>query len=179
MSCIMGKFERIASIAIIVIGVCLVLFLGYRAFFWHDPWPPLSLQRLALGCRDGNPLSGVPDHDQLKVIDRCQIVTGMVDSITSQPDGDLHIALKPDTQYTSYLSTGNRENQNGELLAEAICENEPNQTVQKADCSGFVLPNFEIPKVGDHITVVGPYVNDLTNGWSEIHPIWKLEILRN
>jgi hypothetical protein len=29
-----------------------------------------------------------------------------------------------------------------------------------------------VPEVGAHIEVVGPWVEDTTHGWREIHPAW-------
>jgi hypothetical protein len=41
-------------------------------------------------------------------------------------------------------------------------------------CSGA---NVRPPPLGAHVRVIGPHVYDSWNGWNEIHPAWKIEIL--
>jgi hypothetical protein len=42
-------------------------------------------------------------------------------------------------------------------------------------CSGRHIP---LPSAGQRVRVVGAYVTDTNNGWREIHPVWKLIVLR-
>jgi hypothetical protein len=46
----------------------------------------------------------------------------------------------------------------------------------KAPCSGF-HPQITIPGVGDRVRVTGAYVTDRDNGWNEIHPVMRIELL--
>ena len=38
-------------------------------------------------------------------------------------------------------------------------------------CTGAHLAK---PKIGQHVTVTGPYVWDSFHGWNEIHPVWSI-----
>ena len=42
----------------------------------------------------------------------------------------------------------------------------------------FVLVRTSrLPATGARVRVVGPYVVDLPRGWTEIHPVWSIEVL--
>jgi chitodextrinase len=105
------------------------------------------------------PLQGVQDPGHLKVIDRahpCRTAVGRVTSTAPQADGDCHIKVTVDAQYTGLLNSAN----NGSLVVEVI----PNHK----------LP---IPKPGSRVSIVGTWVKDLGNGWNELHPAWSFQML--
>ncbi len=135
---------------------------------------------------------------RLKIIDRCRVVTGVVENISIRGDGDEHISLKLDSEYTNLLNQKNIDEQHGDLVLEIICKNPIRQMDEfiactKEDteegtvghikvigacvlafnaCSGY-KQDFDI-HVGEHIKVTGAYVLDSEHGWNEIHPITSI-----
>jgi hypothetical protein len=106
-------------------------------------------------CRGGDPLAGVYHPQRLEVRSRCRVATGIVTDVKFERfDGDVHIDLRPDDHGT--LSGGN-DRLGGDLVAEIIPQ----------DRSAVA-----VPVVGTRVTVVGPWVDDTTHGWREIHPVW-------
>ncbi len=59
---------------------------------------------------------------RLQVIDRCRVVTGVVENISIRGDGDEHISLKLDPEYTNLLNQKNIDEQYGDLVLEVICK---------------------------------------------------------
>jgi hypothetical protein len=109
----------------------------------------------------------------------CLTVTGVVYHIKKEPDGDCHIQLKLDSNYDQYLDDGNYERQNGCLLLEIICACKITQVDAIELCQDYEN-QITIPKKNDYIRVTGSYVYDKSgaHGWTEIHPVSKLEILK-
>ncbi len=133
---------------------------------------------------------------RLQIIDRCRVVTGVVENISIRGDGDEHISLKLDPEYTNLLNQKNIDEQHGDLVLEIICKS----PIRKMDefiactkedvneeghikvigacvlafnaCNGF-KQDFEI-HVGEHVKVTGAYVLDREHGWNEIHPITSI-----
>jgi hypothetical protein len=108
-------------------------------------------------CRAGDPLAGVYHPDRLHVKKGCALVSGVVTDVKFEPfDGDVHVDLRPDAADEHLLSDGN-EKVGGNLIVEII----PQDRAAVA-----------VPEVGAHVSVVGPYVDDATHDWREIHPAW-------
>jgi len=109
----------------------------------------------------------------------CITVTGVVDVIYTEPDGNYHIRLKADSEYVKYLVSGNFERQYGCLVLEIICACKMTQEDAIESCGGYEN-QITIPKKGDYISVTGSYVWDRnsSNSWSEIHSVSKLEVLK-
>ena len=108
----------------------------------------------------------------------CLTVTGTVYHIKKEPDGDYHIQLKVDSAYEKLLDDGNYNRQNGCLVLEIICAcNIRNNPAAEDACQDY-KNEIPIPKAGDYIRVTGSYVYDKSSahGWTEIHPVSKLEI---
>ena len=107
---------------------------------------------------------------RLQIVDKCITVTGIIDSIRSERDGDLHIRLKLDSPYASIVNQANQENQFGDLVLEPICIGKVTQATALLACQNF-HQNTDIPSVGSHVQVTGSYVLDKEHGeWAEIHP---------
>jgi len=118
----------------------------------------------------------VYDPSRLEVIDPCKVVTGVVDELDHNEDGDTHMLLKLDAGYEDLLLKKNKKKKEGDLVIEVVCANAVTDKKVGAACSGY-SNKISIPSVGDHIRVTGSYVDDTHNGWAEIHPVSRIEKL--
>jgi hypothetical protein len=117
----------------------------------------------------------VYNPSRLQVVDSCITIAGTIDSIRAEKDGDLHIRLSVDSQYSLLINQANKDNQFGDLVLEPICVREVTQASAIAACQNF-RQVIDIPPVGTHVKVTGSYVLDREhNGWAEIHPITSIE----
>jgi len=125
------------------------------------------------GC-NSETLNHVYSPDRLQVHNSCQTVTGTVMRILQERDGDTHIRLQLDPQYTGLLNDYNMQDQKGTLILEIVCAYSyiPQQDAVSA-CQGYTN-QVPIPNVGQHVSVVGQYVTDLDHGWNEIHPVYSV-----
>lgn len=144
-------------------------------------------------CRPGDPLDGVYLPYRLVVKKRCVTVTGRVDCVHREPDGDVHIKVHLSRHYRHLLTTANAYQRcpghpGPHLVVEIIPQNgELPFPDNSATLAGFVTP--KAPKKGQWIKVTGPYVWD-TNAlhdliypgrhvanWAEVHPAWNVRVI--
>jgi hypothetical protein len=108
-------------------------------------------------CRSGQPLTGVYHPSRLVVRSSCRVAIGIVDRVKFEEfDGDVHVGLRLDPGYERLLSSGN--DRVGRTLVVEIIPQDRSVVA--------------VPEEGAHIEVVGPWVDDTTHGWREIHPAW-------
>jgi hypothetical protein len=112
--------------------------------------------------------------ERLKVLEACTEVEGRVVSLVREKDGDLHIALDPDQK--SVVNLMNLIHGRGRLVVESVCDHPPAGGAAAAACAGFT-PSVSIPAAGDRVRVTGAYVTDVENGWNEIHPVTRIEVI--
>jgi hypothetical protein len=108
-------------------------------------------------------------------------VSGVIESIRREPDGDVHFDLKLDPADAKLINNGNVTGQHGWLVAEIVPADEPGCTRGKPPkpvtgtynygCTGADITS---PPTGTHVSVTGPYVLDQVHGWMEIHPVWRI-----
>ena len=143
-------------------------------------------------CKSGDPLAGVYFPSRLTVKNACTTVSGTVDCVKQEPDGDIHIRLRPDFNFQGLLTPANAYQQcdsqkDPHLVVEVIPQvGHLPFTDNSANDGGFVTP--VAPVAGDHVTVTGPYVwdsNELhdliypgkdVKDWAEIHPVWNITV---
>jgi hypothetical protein len=122
-------------------------------------------------------------------------VSGTVDCLKAEPDGDVHIRLRPDPQFVRLLRPANSlqtctDYPSPHLVVEIIPQHPQGVfRTNNADAGGFITP--ATPKAGDHIVVTGPYVIDTNvlhrilyqgraaENWAEIHPAWAIKVDRS
>lgn len=125
----------------------------------------------ATGQQCGDPHAHVYSPDRLQLLAACVTVTGTVDVIRSEKDGDLHILLRLDAGEEKYINAKNVSGEMGDLVLEPVCVHTPTQTDAIPACTGYQNP-LPIPSDGSHVSVTGPWVLDLDHGWQEIHPVF-------
>ena len=137
----------------------------------------------ASACRAGNPLANVYHPNRLLVKSPCTTVSGTVESIRSEDDGDVHFDIALDSQYANLLTPENTSQQHGWLVDEIVPADEPGCTpgtpprpatgsYDYGICTGA---DERTPTIGSHVFVTGPYVLDEDHGgWAEIHPVWAV-----
>ena len=108
-------------------------------------------------CRAGDPLAGVYHPSRLSIKRRCAVAVGVVERVKFEEyDGDVHIDVRVDEEYRHLLSRGN-DQVDGNLVVEIIPQDRS---------------RVAIPEIGARVTIVGPWVDDETHDWNEIHPAW-------
>ncbi len=163
--------SRISRITLVLLVALIALFLMARLRYAGKA--PVKLR--AENC-DPDLWKHVNEKERLRVIEECTVVEGRVVSLHRASDGDLHIALDP--EHKSVLNLVNVIHAHGELVVEAICEHKPAHAADEIACGAF-HPQTAIPSVGDRIRVTGAYVTDRDNGWNEVHPVTRIEILHS
>ena len=117
----------------------------------------------------------VYNTERLQIIDNCKTVSGFIETIRVEKDGDYHIGLKLDLQYADLVNESNMKNQNGNLVVEVICQRPVTQQDAIGACANF-SQHIDIPPLGTHVRVTGSYVLDKQHGnWAEIHPVSSIE----
>jgi hypothetical protein len=154
-----------------------------------------ALQRLGpRHCKAGPPLAGVYLPFRLHLKRGCVTVSGTVDCVHHEDDGDIHIGLRVDAAYRRLLTRANGYihcpgHSGPHLVVEIIPQHGhlPFPT-NSATLGGFITPAG--PTVGEHVTVTGPYVWDSNilhdlifpgknvANWAEIHPAWNITVIK-
>ncbi len=118
------------------------------------------------------------------VITRCAVFRGTVSEAPKRhPDGDVAFNASPDPGYAGMLNATNRAE--GGLHIEIVPSDQPGCTPgqpvtlangrNRGACSGR---DVHTPPLGAHVRIIGAWVLDGGNHWYEIHPAWKIKILR-
>lgn len=115
--------------------------------------------------------------DRFLVKKQTLTITGIVTKIISEADGDLHIRVKLDSNANTLLNDGNYKYQDSCLVIEIIYAHQPKQTDAVEKSKGYINTIY-IPKKGQHIRVTGTYVFDKEHAWNELHPVFRVEVLK-
>ena len=157
--------KRKRAIALLlVLGAC--AFLVYRALVSRRAGPS---QTIATQC-DQSLWEYVYNPDRLRVLDPCISVTGTVEKVTKEVDGDYHVRFRLDQEFVSLLDEKNISEQHGGLVLELICQGKVRQADAVDPCNRYDGPHFE-PEIGQRYLVWGTYVHDADHGWNELHPV--------
>ena len=113
---------------------------------------------------------------RLVIDSACMDVTGTVYSLINEADGDIHIRLTVDTQFTYMLNSSNYSGELGKLVCEPVCATTVTQSDAISSCANFTNTVY-IPNVGERVIVTGPYVTDNDHGWNELHPVTSITII--
>jgi len=127
-------------------------------------------------CSDPDSISShVYNPYRLNIVKSCITASGVVDNVLQEADGDYHVRLRVDSQYSNLTNAGN-QHQYGDLVVEIVCALPVTQPDAVSTCQNYTN-NITIPSINDHITVTGPYVLDTNHyNWAEIHAVYTLTI---
>lgn len=124
-------------------------------------------------CANRNPNIGVYHPDRLVFRNSCATVTGIVELVRPEADGDFHIRLRLDPGQAKYVNARNDSEQQGDMILEIVCVNRITQLDAEAACAAAPQEvRLTPPHVGQHIAATGPFVLDSAHGWLEIHPLY-------
>ncbi len=180
---------------IAVLGLLVLIgALAVTAYNWVQI-PFVKFELHAGQCKFGPPLAGVYIPERLQLLDRCSTVSGIVDCLKLEPDGDVHVRVRLDQQFAGFLKPANSlqtcaDHPEPHLVVEIIPQHAQGVAFRdnNADTGGFVTPATPAP--GDHITATGPHVIDRNTlhrilyqgrpaeNWAEIHPAWAIRVDR-
>jgi hypothetical protein len=160
---------RTSQIALSVLLTLIALLIAARLRY-----PGKATVKLAAADCNADLWKHVYGPERLGVIEACASVEGRVLSVHRAADGDLHIRLDPEQK--SILNLTNVMHAQRRLIVEAVCDH-PAVGKAAAACAGF-SSQIVAPTVGSRVRVTGAYVTDRDNGWNEIHPVTRIEILR-
>jgi len=159
----------------LIVGAC--AFLVYRVL--HPPQVPgrvESPETTVAQCDQGL-WQYVYNPGRLRIIKPCISVTGAVDEVRKEADGDVHIRFRLDQEFEPLLDEKNISRQQGDLVLEPICQGKVRQADAAEPCSRYNGPYFE-PEVGQRYLVWGTYVHDADHGWNELHPITSMQSIQ-
>ena len=139
-----------------------------------SPTPlPTQAPTLATTACSGDPMAHVYRPTRLQILAPCVTVSGTIEAIRTEADGDYHVLIALDSGQKcnglSCLNDGNRELQLGDLVVEAVCEHPATQSDAIATCNAY-HNDLVVPPIGTHVSVTGPWVYDV-HGWNEVHPV--------
>src|SRR6266581_8316611 len=161
----MKTWPIVALILVVIAAVGAVVYYAHEASIMNT----LSL------CRDPNNISShVYNPARLQMVKDCVTVSGIVNNVIAEDDGDYHVWFHVDPQYASLLNSANNDYRQGNLLAEIICATTITQQDAVLACEGYSNQILPLPNANQNITVTGPYVLDNVHGWMEVHPVYSL-----
>ena len=115
-------------------------------------------------------------EDRLQVINPCLTVSGTVVDARREADGDWHVQLDLDPEFSSLVNQVNLERQQGYLVLEPMCSNPVTQidTLEEGVCDDFHQTIFATDLIGHRVAATGTYVIDRQHGWAELHPVTSI-----
>ena len=164
---------RRAGLAIALAVVAVSVAVGASYYYTSHNGPSSSDHSQ---CSDPDSISShVYNRYRLTIVKSCITASGVVDNVLQEADGDYHVRLRLDSQYSNLTNAGN-QHQYGDLVVEIICALPISQSNAVSACQNYTN-NITVPSINDHITVTGPYVLDTNHyNWAEIHPVYTLTI---
>jgi hypothetical protein len=104
----------------------------------------------------------------------CVSVTGEVEAVRREADGDQHILVELDPPFQYLLTPANQGEELGDLVVEAVCVGAVTQADAEGTCRDDPDPLQDLPTVGMRVWMQGRYVLDSEHGdWGELHPLYR------
>jgi hypothetical protein len=137
--------------------------------------PPSGSTPKPAACPSTDQNQYVYNPSRLSVQAACIRVTGVVQAVRKEADGDFHILLALDPKYGYLLTPANQGEELGDLVVEPVCVRTVTQLDAEAICASDPDPlPAPYPVVGERVWMEGRYVFDLDHGgWAELHPLYR------
>jgi len=164
-----GRIHHLRKAILFIAFVAVFGFLLYRAFHSGPTESPQDVTH----C-DPSLWKYVYNPGRLQVLNACISITGAVEKVINEADGDYHIRFRLDQQFESLLDEENISKQHGDLILELMCQGNVTQADAVNACSQYDGPYFK-PEVGQRYFVWGTYVHDADHGWNELHPVTSMQ----
>ena len=120
-------------------------------------------------CGGKQPLDGVYRPDRFTFVDRCHTVSGTVDAVRQLAYGEVEVALTVDIEYeATVLNIRNVTDLGRDLAVRFICVSPAE--AEAAQACGTYRNDLHMPKIGERMSVTGPFVTEKAEGWNAIHP---------
>jgi len=111
--------------------------------------------------------------ERLQLLKPCMHMTGTVDHLVVEPDGDVHLSVRPDPAYQGLLVEANKPG-GGYLVVETVCYSFSFHADAMGLCAADTDRMQNIPQAGDHVWMEGRYVLDVGHSaWAELHPLYR------
>lgn len=113
---------------------------------------------------------------RLFIIQPCVAMTGIIERVDKEEDGDDHIYFKPDNPPPGLTNFFNQFLAGGDIIAEPVCLSDIDireKTIEET-CRGYEN-RVIVPKKGTRVKMYGSLVLDKAVGWIEIHPVTNIE----
>jgi hypothetical protein len=136
--------------------------------------PSASASGAPTGSACRSPAEHVYHPYRLQVRNPCLTLTGVIDRVKDEPDGDYHVRLHLDPRFANLVNSANVAQQGGDLVLEPVCIHAITQADAVGACAGYTNPLL-IPARGTHVIATGAYVLDTDHGWMELHPLWGIQ----
>ena len=102
----------------IAVALAIVVGLGAAAYIYSRP----STQNGTPACQDPDSISShIYNPNRLIILKTCIVVSGTVDRVLAEADGDYHLRLHLDSAYANLTNSANDAYQYGDLIVEVIC----------------------------------------------------------
>ncbi len=148
----------------------------YKISNLKNEQPQPTAAQLSSVCTNPEALSHVYNPGRLVVLDPCKTVSGTIAKIIKEKDGDTHLRLKVDPQYSDTINQANVNGQGGNLVVEIVCAFEATQEDAIDACGGYEN-KIPVPSEGEHVVITGQFVSDSEHGgWNEIHPVYAIVV---
>jgi hypothetical protein len=143
-----------------------------------SPQPTRAPTTLTKKCQSTDQDRDVYHPARLQVLAPCLRVSGTVAAVRHEADGDRHILLALDPQFSNLLRPANQGVELGDLVVEPVCVGRVTQADAIAICAADPDPLNALPTVGMRVWMEGRYVLDLQHGgWAELHPLYRWGLL--
>jgi hypothetical protein len=139
------------------------------------PRPTIRATPKPVACTPTDQNQYVYNPARLSVQAACIRVTGIVQAVRKEADGDFHILVALDPRYVYLLTPANQGEELGDLVVEPVCVRTVTQLDAEAICASDPDPlPPPYPVVGERVWMEGRYVFDLDHGgWAELHPLYR------
>jgi hypothetical protein len=136
-----------------------------------------DMDAAASGC-DSTLWQHVYNPSRLSVISSCTTATGTISDPRPDDDGDMHANLMLDPGQESMVNKRNQKKKGGGVVIEIVCSVQPKSPKAAIQTCQTYHASLSMPAAGTHVRVTGSHVIDTHNGWTEIHPVSRIDVLK-